>query len=159
MLKVRDAPPHAVLYTKILCFERSPPIGAPAVEDMWCPLHVGRAAGRPGAPDVGDMWGLYLLFLSVGAGRWDTWGSRCRGYAGSVSVVLSVGVGRWKTWGSKCRGYVGSVSVVFICWGGPLADLGLQMSGTCGVCICCFYLLLGGEREGGEKRRNLTTPT
>ena len=44
-------------------------------------------------------------------------------------------------WGSRCRGYVGSVSVLFICWGGPLGDLGLQMSGICGVCICSFHLL------------------
>jgi hypothetical protein len=27
-----------------------------------------------------------------------------------------------------------TLSVLFICWGGPLGDLGLQMSGICGVC-------------------------
>ncbi len=47
---------------------------------------------------------------------------------------------------------MGSVSVLVICWEGPLADLGLQMSGICGVCICCFCLLLGGE-GGKEKER------
>ena len=33
-------------------------------------------------------------------------------------------------------------------WG----DLGLQLSGICGVCICSFYLVLGGEKE--EERRS-----
>jgi len=72
------------------------------------------------------MWCLYLFFSSVGAALLETWGSRC-------------------------RGYVGSVSVLFIYWGGPLGDLGLQMSGICGVCICSFYLVVEGwGEEGGE---------
>jgi hypothetical protein len=105
-----------------------------------CSFHLlGRPSWRPGAPDVGDMWGLYLFFSSVGA------------------ALLA-------TWGSSCRGYVGSVSVLFICWGGPLGDLGLQMSGICGVCICCFCLLWRGRkrrrRGAGEAalRSNPTTP-
>ena len=129
----------------VLCFEPSPPIGA---------------------PDVGDMWGLYLFFSYVGTALWQTWGSRCRGYAGSVSVLFICWDGPSRPGTPDVGGFVRFVSVLFICWDGPLADLGLQMSGICGVCICCFYLLLEEEgerrRRGGgeeEKRRNPTTPT
>ena len=45
--------------------------GAPDARDMWG-LYLlfyllGRPSRRPGAPDVGDMWGLYLFFSSIGA--------------------------------------------------------------------------------------------
>ena len=50
-----------------------------------------------------------------------------------------------------CHLHLLSVSVLYNCLrGGPLAELGLQMSGVCGVCICCFYLLLEEEDEEGE---------
>ena len=42
-----------------------------------------------------------------------------------------------------------TLSVLFICWGGPLGDLGLQMSGICGVCICSFHLLGRPSRRPG----------
>ena len=80
-----------------------------------------------------------------------------RGFGLDVTILKkgggAFGVGRWPTWGSRCRGYVGSVSVLFICWGVPLGDLGLQMSGICGVCICSFYLVLGGAGEEEKERR------
>ena len=58
-----------------------------------------------------------------------------------------------------CQLHLLSVSVLNTClktarqdaeqtWG----DLGLQLSGICGVCICSFYLVLGGE-GGKEKER------
>ena len=64
---------------KLLCFERSPPIGAPAVGDMLCHLH-----------------------FAFGAAPWQTWGSGCRGYV----VSFAFGAALWQTWGSSCRGYV-----------------------------------------------------
>ena len=59
MFMVRS-PVHIIYGTfqkswKCFCFERCPWVGAPAVVDVCCHLHLGRPSGRLGGPAVGDM--------------------------------------------------------------------------------------------------------
>ena len=77
------------------------------------------------------------------------------------------------TWGPSCLGWRRGGGFCIVtrilkenrgAFGAALCgDLGLQMSGACGVCICCFYLLLEEDdpegAEGEEKMRNLTPIT